>query len=186
MIYLDHAATTPVPRAVADTMYTVLTEHFGNPSAQYPMGLEMKKKVELWRRTVAKALGCESRQLFFTSCGTEGDNWAVRAAAEYGRRKGRHIITTAIEHAAVLEPVKVLAAQGYEVTYLKPDRSGHVSPDALRAALRPRARPRFSPSALRITPQRSLIVSPLRTVAGFIAPSFRRNRPNPAYFSGFP
>ena len=86
---------------------------------------------------MAGRLGCAPEELVFTSCGTEGDNWAVRAAADYGRRKGRHIITTAIEHAAVLEPVKVLAAQGYEVTYLKPDRSGHVSPDALRAALRP-------------------------------------------------
>ena len=66
MIYLDHAATTPVPRAVADTMYTVLTEHFGNPSAQYPMGLETKKQVELWRRTVAKALGSESPFRAFT------------------------------------------------------------------------------------------------------------------------
>ena len=93
MIYLDHAATTPVPRAVADTMYTVLTEHFGNPSAQYPMGLETKKQVELWRRTVAKALVCESRQLFFTSCGTEGDNWAIQAACWQNRRLGRHILT---------------------------------------------------------------------------------------------
>ena len=103
MIYLDHAATTPVPRAVADTMYTVLTEHFGNPSAQYPMGLETKKQVELWRRTVAKALGCESRQLFFTSCGTEGDNWAIQAACWQNRRLGHHIVTTAVEHSAMLE-----------------------------------------------------------------------------------
>ena len=73
MIYLDHAATTPVPRAVADAMYEVLTEQFGNPSSQYPMGLEMKRRVEVWRKTVADALGCGAKQLFFTSCGTEAD-----------------------------------------------------------------------------------------------------------------
>ena len=72
MVYLDHAATTPVPRAVADVMYAVLTEQFGNPSAQYPMGLEMKRRVEAWRATVAQAVGCEPGRLFFTSCGTEG------------------------------------------------------------------------------------------------------------------
>ena len=80
MIYLAHAATTPVPRAVADAMYEVLTEQFGNPSSQYPMGLEMKRRVEVWRKTVADALGCGAKQLFFTSCGTEADNWAVTAA----------------------------------------------------------------------------------------------------------
>ena len=80
MIYLDHAATTPVPRAVADAMYEVLTEQFGNPSSQYPMGLEMKRRVEVWRKTVADALGCGAKQLFFTSCGTEADNWAVTSS----------------------------------------------------------------------------------------------------------
>ena len=127
MIYLDHAATTPVPRAVADTMYTVLTEHFGNPSAQYPMGLETKKQVELWRRTVAKALGCESRQLFFTSCGTEGDNWAIQAACWQNRRLGRHIVTTAVEHSAMLEGCRWMEQQGWEVTYLTPDGEGVIT-----------------------------------------------------------
>ena len=70
MIYLDHAATTPIPREVADAMYAVLTEQFGNPSSQYPFGQDMKKKVESWRKTVASALGCEAKQLYFTSCGT--------------------------------------------------------------------------------------------------------------------
>ena len=81
MIYLDHAATTPVPREVADAMYAVLTEQFGNPSSQYEAGLTMKRSVEQWRKTVAAALGCEAKQLYFTSCGTEGDNWAIQAAA---------------------------------------------------------------------------------------------------------
>ena len=136
MIYLDHAATTPVPRAVADTMYTVLTEHFGNPSAQYPMGLETKKQVELWRRTVAKALGCAGEELYFTSCGSEGDNWAIAGAVEVNRRKGKHIITTAIEHSAVIEPCKELERRGYEVTWLKPDRQGNITPQQVEEALR--------------------------------------------------
>ena len=108
MIYLDHAATTPVPKAVADAMYTVLTEQYANPNAQYPFGQEMRRSVEDWRAVIAKAVGCEANQLFFTSCGTESDNWAIRAAAELGKRKGKHIITTAIEHAAVLEPCRAL------------------------------------------------------------------------------
>ena len=137
MIYLDHAATTPVPRAVADTMYTVLTEHFGNPSAQYPMGLETKKQVELWRRTVAKALGCESRQLFFTSCGTEGDNWAIQAACWQTRRLGRHIVTTAVEHSAMLEGCRWMEQQGWEVTYLAPDGEGVITAQQVLDAVRP-------------------------------------------------
>lgn len=137
MIYLDHAATTPVPRAVADTMYTVLTEHFGNPSAQYPMGLETKKQVELWRRMVAKALGCESRQLFFTSCGTEGDNWAIQAACWQNRRLGRHIVTTAVEHSAMLEGCRWMEQQGWEVTYLTPDGEGVITAQQVLDAVRP-------------------------------------------------
>ena len=74
MIYLDYAATAPVPRAVADAMYEVLAGQFGNPSSQYPVGLELKKQVELWRRTVADALGCDAKRLYFTSCGTEGED----------------------------------------------------------------------------------------------------------------
>ena len=137
MIYLDHAATTPVPRAVADAMYEVLTEQFGNPSSQYPMGLEMKRRVESWRRTIAGALGCDARQLFFTSCGTEGDNWAIRAAADYGRRKGRHIITTAVEHSAVLEACRWMERQGYEVTYLAPAQDGSITAEQVLDAVRP-------------------------------------------------
>ena len=120
MIYLDHAATTPVPKAVADAMYAVLAEQFGNPSSQYPLGLEMKRQVESWRKTVADALGCEARQLFFTSCGTEADNWAVTAACWQNRRLGRHIVTTAVEHSAVIESCRWMERQGYEVTYLAP------------------------------------------------------------------
>ena len=136
-IYLDNAATTRVCPEAARAALEAMTEGYGNPSSGYALGQAAAAALKEHRAAVAGRLGCAPEELVFTSCGTEGDNWAVRAAADYGRRKGRHIITTAIEHAAVLEPVKALAAQGYEVTYLKPDRSGHVSPDALRAALRP-------------------------------------------------
>ena len=138
MIYLDHAATTPVPREVADTMYAVLTEQFGNPSSQYEAGLAMKRNVEEWRRAVASALGCEPRQLFFTSCGTEGDNWAIQAAAYQNRHLGRHIVTTSIEHNAVLECCKWMAQQGYEVTYVGPkDASGIITAEDILSAVRP-------------------------------------------------
>ena len=136
MIYLDNAATTPVPRAVADAMYQVLTEQFGNPSSQYPMGVEMKAAVERWRAVIAGALGCRAEQLYFTSCGTESDNWAIQAALWQNRHKGKHIITTAVEHSAVLEPCRWLTQQGYEVTYLKPDRTGHVTVEQVASALR--------------------------------------------------
>ena len=138
MIYLDHAATTPVPREVADAMYAVLTEQFGNPSSQYEAGLTMKRSVEQWRKTVAAALGCEAKQLYFTSCGTEGDNWAIQAAAYQNRHLGRHIVTTSIEHNAVLECCKWMAQQGYEVTYVGPkDASGIITAEDILSAVRP-------------------------------------------------
>ena len=136
MIYLDNAATTPVPTAVADAMYEVLTRHFGNPSSQYPAGQEMKKAVEGWRAVVAGALHCPPERLYFTSCGTESDNWAIQAAVWQGRHIGKHIITTAVEHSAVLEPCKLLQQQGYEVTYLAPDKTGHVTAEQVAQALR--------------------------------------------------
>ena len=137
MIYLDHAATTPVPREVADAMYAVLTERFGNPSSQYPMGLDMKKQVEAWRGTVADALGCDAGRLFFTSCGTEGDNWAIQAACWQNRHLGRHIVTTAVEHSAVLEACRWMEKQGYEVTYLAPDGKGDLTAEQVLDAVRP-------------------------------------------------
>ena len=136
MIYLDNAATTPVPAAVADAMYDVLTRHFGNPSSQYPIGQEMKRAVEDWRAVIAAALGCPPERLYFTSCGTESDNWAIQSAVWQGRHTGRHIITTAVEHSAVLEPCRWLQQQGYEVTCLKPDRSGRITVEQVAAALR--------------------------------------------------
>ena len=136
-IYLDHAATTPVCPQAAQAAYEAMTEGYGNPSSGYAIGQAAAAKVKEYRAVVADRLGCLPEELTFTSCGTEGDNWAIRGAVEYGKRTGKHIITTAIEHSAVLEPIRALAAQGYEVTYLKPDKSGHVSAEELAHALRP-------------------------------------------------
>lgn len=137
MIYLDHAATTPVPREVADAMYEVLTNQFGNPSSQYPFGADMKKQVEQWRGTIAAALGCQPRNLFFTSCGTESDNWAITAALWQNRRVGKHIVTTAVEHSAVREACRALEQQGYEVTFLAPDSNGDITAEQVLAAVHP-------------------------------------------------
>lgn len=136
MHYLDYAATTPVPEEVARTMVTVLTEHFGNPSSQYKLGREAKALVDDSRATIAKALGCKPEQLFFTSCGTEGDNWAIRAALHQNRRVGKHIVTTAVEHSAVLQCVKQLEQEGYTATYVKPDSQGRITAEQIAAALR--------------------------------------------------
>ena len=137
MIYLDHAATAPVPRAVADAMCEVLTNRYGNPSAQYPLGAEMKKQVEAWRGTVAALLDCPADRLYFTSCGTEGDNWALRAAVWQNRHVGRHVVTTAVEHSAVLQTCKQLEQEGFEVTYIAPDQRGDITPDQVLEAVRP-------------------------------------------------
>lgn len=136
MIYLDNAATTPVPKAVADAVYDVLLHHCGNPSSQYPAGQEMKKAVEGWRAVIAGALHCPPEHLHFTSCGTESDNWAIQAALWQGRHTGKHIVTTAVEHSAILEPCKLLAQQGYDVTYLKPGCDGNITVEQVANALR--------------------------------------------------
>jgi cysteine desulfurase len=136
MIYLDHAATTPVPRAVADAVADALVNGYGNPSSQYPLGESAKKKLESDRATIADALGCKADELIFTSCGTESDNFAISIALRQNRRVGKHIITTAVEHSAVLEPCKRLVQEGYEVTFLKPDRNGNITIEQLAEALR--------------------------------------------------
>ena len=137
MIYLDNAATTRVCPQAAQAALEAMTEQYGNPSSRYPLGREAAKRLKEQRGQVAAALGCAPEEIFFTSCGTEGDNWAIRGAVELGRRKGKHIITTAFEHAAVLEPCKALEREGYEVTWLRLDRTGHISIEDLTAALRP-------------------------------------------------
>lgn len=135
--YLDNAATTRVSHAAAQAALEVMTQDFGNPSARYPLGTGAAKRLKEDRERVAKALGCEARELYFTSCGTEGDNWAIQAALWKNRRVGKHIITTAIEHSAILEPCKRLEQQGYEVTCLPPNQEGGVNLSDLEQALRP-------------------------------------------------
>ena len=137
MIYLDYAATAPMSRAVADTMYEVLVNRFGNPSSQYSIALEMKRQMESWRETVAAALGCDVKRVYFTSCGTEGDNWAISAACWQNRHMGKHIVTTAVEHSAVLESCRWMERQGYEVTYLRPDQKGNIAAAQILEAVRP-------------------------------------------------
>ena len=136
MHYLDYAATTPVSREVAQTMMAVLTEDFGNPSAQYALGRKAKDLVDRSRGVIAGALGARPEQIFFTSCGTEGDNWAIRAALHQNRRVGKHIVTTAVEHSAVLQCVKQLEQEGYTATYVKPDGEGRISAEAVLGAVR--------------------------------------------------
>ena len=136
MHYLDHAATTPVPPQVAQAMAEALTENFGNPSAQYELGRKARDLVEQGRGCVAAALGCRPEQVAFTSCGTEGDNWAILAALHQNRRTGRHIVTTAVEHSAVLQCVKRLEQEGCAVTYVRPDGTGHITAGQVLAALR--------------------------------------------------
>ena len=137
MICLDHAATTPVPKAVADAMYEVLLNDYANPSAQYGAGLEMSKRVERWRETVAAALDCAPERLFFTSCGTEGDVWAITAACWRNRRLGRHIVATSVEHSAVLETLRWMERDGYDVTQVPPRQDGSIDAESVLSAVRP-------------------------------------------------
>ena len=136
MHYLDYAATSPVSPEAAQVMVSVLTEHFGNPSAQYALGREAKALVDGGRAAVAHALSARPEQIFFTSCGTEGDNWALRAALHQNRRVGKHIVTTAVEHSAVLQCVKQLERGGYTATYVKPDGEGRITAQAVLSAVR--------------------------------------------------
>jgi cysteine desulfurase len=135
--YLDNAATTPVRPEAAQAAMDAMLQGWGNPSSVYALGTRAAAHVKGWRADVAGALGCLPEELFFTSCGSESDNWAIQGALELNRRKGRHIVTTAIEHAAVLEPLKALERQGYEVTYLQPGRQGVLDPAQVEGALRP-------------------------------------------------
>ena len=134
--YLDNAATTPVRQEAARAALEAMTEGWGNPSARYALGTRAAERLKEWRAEVALGLGCLPEEVYFTSCGTESDNWAIQAAVELNKRKGKHIVTTAIEHSAVLEPCRALERQGYEVTYLQPGRDGTISPEAVAAALR--------------------------------------------------
>lgn len=135
--YFDNSATTkPCPEAVR-AVIEALTEDWGNPSSLHSLGVNAHRRLQAARLSVAKALGAEPDRVFFTSGGTEADNWALFSAARKLGRRGKHIITTRIEHHAVLHPLRELEAQGFELTYLAPEADGTVSLEALRAALRP-------------------------------------------------
>ena len=136
MIYLDNSATTkPCPQAV-EAMVNALTENWGNPSALYNFGIEAARLLRNARHQVAAAVGGEPDRVFFTSGGTEADNWAILGTAHRLGKRGKHIVTTAMEHHAILNCMQQLESQGFEVTYLTPDKAGHVSVEDLRAALR--------------------------------------------------
>lgn len=136
MIYLDNSATTkPCPEAVS-AITQALTENWGNPSALYGFGLESARNLRTARHQVAAAMGAEPDRVFFTSGGTEADNWAFFGTVKKLGKRGKHIITTAIEHDAILNCAKELEAQGYEVTYLQPDSLGRITLEDLKAALR--------------------------------------------------
>ena len=136
MIYLDNSATTkPCAEAVA-AMMDAMTEHWGNPSALYGFGIDTAKLLRTARMQVAAAMGAEPDRVFFTSGGTEADNWAIFSAAKRFGKKKKHIVTTAVEHHAILNVMKELELQGFEVTYLQPDGEGRISLADLKAALR--------------------------------------------------
>lgn len=136
MIYLDNSATTrPCPEAV-DAMTRALTENWANPSALYTFGIDAARELRTARTQVATAMGAEPDRVFFTSGGTEADNWAIFGTVKRLGKRGKHIITTAIEHDAILNCMKQLESQGFEVTYLQPDDMGRISLDSLKTALR--------------------------------------------------
>ena len=136
-IYLDNAATTKTAPEVVEAMLPYFTEHFGNPSSIYSFASKNKEVVSKQREIIAEALGASSNEIYFTAGGSESDNWALKATAEAYKTKGNHIITTKIEHHAILHTASYLEGQGYEVTYLDVDENGVVKLEELEAAIRP-------------------------------------------------
>ena len=136
MIYLDNSATTKPCQEAVEAMSAAMTGLWGNPSALYGFGIDAAHALRDARHKVAAALGAEPDRVFFTSGGTEADNWAIHGTVKRFGKRGKHIITTAIEHHAILNPMKELEAQGFEVTYLQPDSEGRITLAALREVLR--------------------------------------------------
>ncbi len=136
LIYLDNAATTQVYSEVLDAMTPYFTEYYGNPSAIYTFAGNVKKAVDGARAVLASGIGAKPEEIYFTGGGSEADNWALKAAAEAYVDKGKHIITTKIEHHAILHTAQYLEKNGYEVTYLDVDENGLVSPENLKKAIR--------------------------------------------------
>lgn len=135
-IYMDNSATTPVRKEVVEEMLPYMTENFGNPSSIYDLGNVSKRAIEKARKKVADAIGAEENEIYFTSGGTESDNWAVKGIAFANRNKGKHIITSSIEHHAVLHACSWLEGQGFELTYLPVDKYGMISSEELEAEVR--------------------------------------------------
>ena len=137
MIYLDNAATTKTAPEVVDAMLPYFSEYYGNASTIYSLGAESKKAMDHARQTIADSLGAKPEEIYFTAGGSESDNWAPKATAEAYASKGKHIITTKIEHHAILHTCEYLEKRGFEITYLNVDRDGLISLDELKAAIRP-------------------------------------------------
>lgn len=137
LIYMDNAATTSVRPEVLEAMMPYFTQHFGNASSIHTFGRNAHRALDNARKQVAAALGCEAREIYFTAGGSESDNWAIRCAVEAKASKGKHIITSAIEHHAVLHTCQYMEKLGYEVTYLPVDEYGLVSVEDVKNAIRP-------------------------------------------------
>ena len=137
IIYLDNAATTKTAPEVVEAMLPYFSEHYGNPSSIYSLGTESKKVVSEVRESIAKSLGAANNEIYFTAGGSEADNWAIKATAEAYVQKGKHIITSAIEHHAVLHTCEYLEKRGFEVTYVGVDENGILKLDELEKAIRP-------------------------------------------------
>lgn len=135
-VYLDNAATTRVCREAADIAYRVMTECYGNPSSTHTKGREAKAILDTARSRIAAALGCSANEVYFTSCGSESDVWAITKGAESMSRRGKHIISSATEHDAVRKTLAELEQRGFEVTYLAPEKDGSISADSVKNALR--------------------------------------------------
>ena len=136
-IYMDNGATTRVTEPVFEAMKPYFCEIYGNPSSAHNFGYVSRHAIDAAREQVARAINADVNEIYFTGCGTESDNWAVRGAAYENLKKGRHIITTAIEHHAILHTCAQLEKEGFEVTYLPVDEYGFVTPEQLDAAIRP-------------------------------------------------
>ncbi|MBR2831823.1 MAG: cysteine desulfurase [Oscillospiraceae bacterium] len=136
-VYFDNAATTRVRPEAAELMVRLMCEDYGNPSSTHGLGRAAAAELSAARKKVASALGCGEGEVFFTSGGTESDNWAILGGVYNMRHRGRHIISSAAEHDAVRRPLERLRDQGYEITFLAPDRAGRITAEAVEAALRP-------------------------------------------------
>ena len=137
IVYMDHAATTYAAKEVVDAMLTYFSEHFGNPSSVYSIGQENKAAIDAARAKVAAAINADPGEIYFTAGGSESDNWVLKGIAFANIRKGKHIITTTVEHHAILHAAEWLQSQGFEVTYLPVDKYGMVKAADVERAIRP-------------------------------------------------